>query len=146
MDNILLGIILFPLSMRFGLICRTWAFLITHNRPLGKADWAFILHLGLASKRPECFNGHAQRIGPSSWAGIKRPECFNGHASPLGFSKWACEPIFQTLSVNIDILVHIIICLFVFFFFFFLHEHLSQLRIYHHLANSIISLIYVICF
>ena len=29
--------------MGFGLICRTWAFLITHNRPLGQADWAFIL-------------------------------------------------------------------------------------------------------
>ena len=30
--------------MGFGLICRTWVFLITHNRPLGRADWAFILH------------------------------------------------------------------------------------------------------
>ena len=68
---------------------------------MGRADWAFILHPGLASKRPECFNGHAQQIGPSSWAGVKRPECFNGHASPLGFSEWACEPIFQTLSITI---------------------------------------------
>ena len=64
--------------MGFGLICKTWAFLITHNRPLGRVDWAFILHPGLASKGPERFNGHA---------------------SPLGFSKWACQPIFQTLSV-----------------------------------------------
>ena len=28
LDSILLGIILFPLSIGFGLICRTWAFLI----------------------------------------------------------------------------------------------------------------------
>ena len=46
--------------------------------------------------------------------------------------------------VNIHILVHIIICLFAFFFFF--QEYLSQLRIYHHLANSMVSLIYVIYF
>ena len=85
--------------MGFGLICKAWASLITHNRPLGRADWAFILHPELVSKRPECFNGHAQQIGPSSWAGVKRLECFNGHASPLGFSEGACEPIFQTLSV-----------------------------------------------
>ena len=64
--------------MGFGLICRTWAFLITHNRPLGPADWAIILHPGLASKGPGCFNGHA---------------------SPLGFRKWAYHPIFQTLSI-----------------------------------------------
>ena len=30
--------------MGFGLICKTWAFLITHNPPLGRVDWAFILH------------------------------------------------------------------------------------------------------
>ena len=100
MDSILLGIILFPLSIGFGLICRTWAFLITHNRPLGRADWVFILHHGLESQRLECLNGHAQRIGPFSWAGVIKPECFNGHVSPLGFSEWACEPIFQTLSDN----------------------------------------------
>ena len=95
-------IILFPLSIGFGLICRTWAFLITHNRPLGRADWAFILHPGLASQRLECLYGNAQRIGPLSWAGVKRPKCFNEHASPLGLKEWACEPIFQTLSkINI---------------------------------------------
>ena len=42
-DNILLGIIIFPLSMGYGLICRTWAFMTTHNRPLDRADWAFIM-------------------------------------------------------------------------------------------------------
>ena len=81
--------------MGFGLICRTWAFLITHNRPLGRADWAFILHPRLASKRPECLNGHAQRIGPSSWAGVKRSECFNGHASPLGLASELASPFFK---------------------------------------------------
>ena len=60
LDSISLGIILFPLSISLGLICRTWAFLITHNRPLGRADWAFILHSGLASQRLECLNGHGQ--------------------------------------------------------------------------------------
>ena len=97
-----MGIILFPLSIGFGLICRTWAFLITHNRPLGRADWAFILHPGLSSQRLERLNGHAQRIGPLSWAGVKRPKCFNGHASLVGVSEWACEPIFQTLSLLFD--------------------------------------------
>ena len=59
----LLGIILFPLSMGFGLICRMWAFSITHNRPLGRADWAFILGW---RQRPECFNGRASSLGLAS--------------------------------------------------------------------------------
>ena len=42
-DNTLLGIILFPLSMGSNLIYRMWAFLIIHNWPLGRADWALIL-------------------------------------------------------------------------------------------------------
>ena len=100
MDSISLGIILFPLSIGLGLICRTWAFLITHNRPLGRADWAFILHSGLASQRLECLNGHGQWIGPLSWAGVKRPECFNGHASPLGLSEWACEQLMMPFSTE----------------------------------------------
>ena len=62
-DNILLGIILFPLSMEFILICRMWAFSITHNRPLGRADWAFILGW---RQRPECFNGRASSLGLAS--------------------------------------------------------------------------------
>ena len=62
-DNILLGIILFPLSMEFVLICRLWAFSITHNRPLGRADWAFILGW---RQRPECFNGRASSLGLAS--------------------------------------------------------------------------------
>ena len=56
----LLGIILFPLSMRFSLICRMWAFSITHNRPLGRANWAFILGW---RQRSECFNGRAFSLG-----------------------------------------------------------------------------------
>ena len=56
----LLGIILFLLSMGFSLIRRIWAFSITHNRPLGRADRAFILGW---RQRPECFNGHASSLG-----------------------------------------------------------------------------------
>ena len=59
----LLGIILFPLSMGFSLICRMWTFSITHNRSLGRADWAFILG---CRQRTECFNGHASSLGMAS--------------------------------------------------------------------------------
>ena len=65
----LLEIILFPLSMGFSLICKMWVFSITHNRPLGRADWAFILGW---RQRLECFNGRAFSLdlvsGPSFWA------------------------------------------------------------------------------
>ena len=60
LNNISLGIIIFPLFIGLGLICITRTFLITYNRPLGRADWAFILHSGLASQRLECLNGHGQ--------------------------------------------------------------------------------------
>ena len=59
----LLGIILFPLSMGFSLICRMLAFSIIHNQHLGLADWAFILGW---RQRPECFNGHASSLGLTS--------------------------------------------------------------------------------
>ena len=59
----LLEIILFPLSMGFNLICRMWAFSITHNWPLGRADWAFILGW---RQRPEYFNGCASSLGLAS--------------------------------------------------------------------------------
>ena len=62
-DNMLLGIILFPLSMGFSLIYRMWAFSITHNLPLGRADWAFILGW---RQRPEYFNGRASSLGLAS--------------------------------------------------------------------------------
>ena len=79
----LLGIILFPLSMGFSLICRMWAFSITHNQPLGRADWSFILGW---CQRPECFNEGASSLGLAS-----------GPASPfLGFEKWARRPTRQT--------------------------------------------------
>ena len=55
----LLGIILFSLSMGFSLICRMWAFSITHNRLLGRADWAFILGW---RQRPD-FNRRAFSLG-----------------------------------------------------------------------------------
>ena len=59
----LLGIILFPLSIRFSLICRMWAFSFIHNRPFGRADWAFILGL---CQRPECFNERVSCLGLTS--------------------------------------------------------------------------------
>ena len=67
----LLGIILFPLSMGFSLICSIWAFSIIHNRPLGRANWAFIL------------------------GGRQRPECFNGCASSLGLVSGLASPFFK---------------------------------------------------
>ena len=81
-NNILLGIILFPLSMGFILICRMWAFLITHYRPLGRADWAFIL----------------------SWR--QRPECFNGHASSLGLASGPASPFFKPYHIYIYIYIY----------------------------------------
>ena len=62
-DNRLLGIILFPLSMRFSLICKMWAFSIIHNRPLGRVGQAFILGW---RQRPECFNGRTSYLGLAS--------------------------------------------------------------------------------
>ena len=59
-DNTLSKIILFPLSMGSNLIYRMWAFLIIHNRPLGRADWALILSWRL---RPERFSGRASSLG-----------------------------------------------------------------------------------
>ena len=62
-DNMLLGNILFPLSVGFSSICRMWAFSITHKRPLGRADWAFILGW---HQWPECSNGRASFLGFAS--------------------------------------------------------------------------------
>ena len=59
----LLGIILLPLLARFSLICRMWAFQIIHDRPLGRADWAFVLGW---SQGPGCFIGHASSLGLAS--------------------------------------------------------------------------------
>ena len=73
----LLEIILFPLSMRFSLICRLWAFSIIHNRPLGLADWAFIL----------------------DWR--QRPGCFNGRASSLGLASGPANPFFKPYQFQI---------------------------------------------
>ena len=59
----LLGIILFPLSMGFSLICIMWAFSIAHTWPLSRVDWAFIL---VWRQRPGCFNGRASSLGLAS--------------------------------------------------------------------------------
>ena len=56
----LLGIILLPLLARFSLICRMWAFQIIYDRPLGRADWAFVLGW---SQGPGCFIGRASSLG-----------------------------------------------------------------------------------
>ena len=65
-------------------------FLITHNRPLGRADWAIILHPRLASKGSERFNGHASPLGFSEWACV-----FRWAWLFLGPGDWACEPYFS---------------------------------------------------
>ena len=57
--------------MGFSLIFRMWAFSITHNRPLGHADWAFIL----------------------GWC--ERPGCFNGRTSSLGLASGPASPLFK---------------------------------------------------
>ena len=75
----LLGIILFPLSLGFSLICIMWAFSITHNRPLGRADWAFIL----------------------GW--LQRLECFNGRASSLGLASGPANLFFKLIAVYLEL-------------------------------------------
>ena len=80
----LLGIILLPLLMSFSLICRMWAFLVTH-----------VIYLW------------GERIVLSFWAGVR------GLGVSLaclffGPGKWVCAPIFQTLSVvvmKVEVLV-----------------------------------------
>ena len=42
-DNIFLGIILFSVLAKFNPICRIWAIQVTQDRPLGLADWTFVL-------------------------------------------------------------------------------------------------------
>ena len=59
----LLGIILLPLLARLSLICRMWAFQIIHDRPLGRADWAFVLGW---SQGPRCFIERASSLGLAS--------------------------------------------------------------------------------
>ena len=59
----LLGIILLPLLARFSLICKMWAFQITHDWPSRRADWAFVLGW---SQGPGCFIGHASSLGLAS--------------------------------------------------------------------------------
>ena len=59
----LLGIILLPLLARFSLICRMWAFQIIHDRPLGRADWAFVLGW---NQGPGCFTGRVSSLDLAS--------------------------------------------------------------------------------
>ena len=42
-DNILFGIILFSVLVKFNLICWIWVFQIIQDRPVGLTDWAFVL-------------------------------------------------------------------------------------------------------
>ena len=82
----LLGIILFPLSMGFSLICRMWAFSIIHYRPLGRADWAFILDW---HQRPECFNGRASSLGLASGPTSPFFKPYQLPPSPCVWCPWA---------------------------------------------------------
>ena len=56
----------------------------SHNRPLGRADWTFIM------------GWHQKGLN----ADVKRAECFKGHASPLGFSEWACVFLWARLFLG----------------------------------------------
>ena len=91
----LLGIILFPLSMRFSLIYRMWAFSIIHNRPLGRADWAFILGW---RQRPECFNGCASSLGLTSGPASPFFEPYQLPPSPCLRCAWARAVTFLVLD------------------------------------------------
>ena len=72
----LLRIILLPLLVRFSLIYRMWVFQIIHDRPLERANWAFVL----------------------GWS--QGPGCFIGRASSLSLRTYFSNPIrFQT-SIN----------------------------------------------
>ena len=42
-DNIFLGIILFSVLAKFNPICRIWVIQVIQDRPLGLADWTFVL-------------------------------------------------------------------------------------------------------
>ena len=61
--------------MRFSLIYRMWAFQIIHDRPLGRADWAFVL---------------GWRQGPG---------CFIGCASSLGLASGPASPFFKPYKI-----------------------------------------------
>ena len=65
----------FPYWQNSILICRIWAFQIIQDRPLGLADWVFVL-----GWRKEAWILHWTR-----------------HF--FGLDEWVFEPIFQTLSV-----------------------------------------------
>ena len=68
-----------PCRWDLVLICSMWVFSITHTRPLGRADWAFIL----------------------GWR--RRPECFNGRASSLGLASGLASPFFKPYQYPIKI-------------------------------------------
>ena len=63
------GLSYFPYWRDFNLIYRMWAFQIIHDRPLGRADWAFVLGW---RQGPGCFTGRTSSLGLAS-----------GHASPF---------------------------------------------------------------
>ena len=75
LDKSLLGIILLPLLMRFGLICKTWAFQIIH----AIGSWG-------------------ERIGLPSWAGARAPGAYRACLF-LGLWRVGLRAYFQTLSV-----------------------------------------------
>ena len=91
----LLGIILFPLSMGFSLICRMWAFSTIHNRPLGRADWAFILGW---CQRPECFNERASSLGLVSGPASPFFKPYQLPPSPCVQCAWARAVTFLVLD------------------------------------------------
>ena len=74
-DNILLGVILFSVLAKHGLVCRIWTFQFIQDYPLGLAGRAFVL-------------GWYRGAWVLHWV----------HRS-FGFGEWNGEPIFLTPSV-----------------------------------------------
>ena len=82
----LLGIILLPLLARFSLIYRMRAFKIIHDRPLGRADWAFVLGW---SQGPGCFTGRASSLGLASGPASPFLKLYQLPPNPCARYAWA---------------------------------------------------------
>ena len=101
--RILLGIILFPLSMGFGLICRTWAFLTTRNRPLDRGDWAFIL--GWRQKGLNASMGMPSGLGLHPRLSSKGLNASTGMPLLWGLTSERTSPFFKLYHIYICVCV-----------------------------------------
>ena len=92
----LLGIIRLPLLARFSLICKMWAFQITHGRPLRRMDWAFVLSW---SQGLGCFIGRASSLGLASGPASPFFKPYQLPPSPCVRSVWARAVTFLVSGV-----------------------------------------------